>query len=48
MASQVCGDTGDAEGSAGFSTVKKNMNLDGWVEYCNGTTFTTSLTAKAS
>lgn len=48
VASEVCSDTGDAEGSAGFSTVKKNLNLDGWVEYCNGTTFTTSLTATPS
>lgn len=48
VASEVCGTTGAAEGSAGFSTVKKNMNLDGWVEYCNGTTFTTSLTVVAS
>ncbi|QDS77912.1 hypothetical protein FKW77_000852 [Venturia effusa] len=48
VASQVCGDTGAAEGSQGFSTVKKNLNLDGWVEYCNGTTFDTSTTVKAS
>ncbi|KAF1914213.1 glycoside hydrolase superfamily [Ampelomyces quisqualis] len=25
-----------SEGSNGFSTVLKKMNLDGWVEYCNG------------
>jgi len=23
-----------------FSTVYKNMDLDGWVQYCDGTTFT--------
>jgi hypothetical protein len=45
--SQLCGTTGAAAGAQGFSTVRKNMNLDGWVEYCNGTTFTTSLDAQA-
>jgi hypothetical protein len=32
-----CGREGDADGSDGFSTVLKKMNLDGWVEYCDGT-----------
>lgn len=31
-----CSGTGDAEGSEDFSKVIKKMNLDGWVEYCNG------------
>ncbi|KAF2401637.1 hypothetical protein EJ06DRAFT_462807, partial [Trichodelitschia bisporula] len=32
-----------AQGSDGFSTVIKNMNLDGWVVYCNGQTARTPL-----
>ncbi|KAJ9633801.1 hypothetical protein H2199_009214 [Coniosporium tulheliwenetii] len=31
----------NAEGAADFSTVMKNMNLDGFVEYCSGETYTT-------
>lgn len=31
-----CGDSGPAAGSNGFSTVVKNMNLDGHVKYCDG------------
>ena len=38
-----CKDSGPAQGSNGFSTVIKNMNLDGWVQYCNGNTATTPL-----
>jgi hypothetical protein len=30
-----CGTTGDAQGSDGFSTVLKTMDLNGWVEYCD-------------
>ncbi|KAH7138428.1 glycoside hydrolase superfamily [Dendryphion nanum] len=33
---KFCGESGDARGRAGFSTVLKNMNLDGWSEYCEG------------
>jgi hypothetical protein len=29
-----CKDSGPAAGTQGFSTVIKNMNLDGWVQYC--------------
>ncbi|KAJ4292496.1 hypothetical protein N0V90_009158 [Kalmusia sp. IMI 367209] len=32
---KYCGNKGDAKGSDGFSTVLKNMDLDGWVEYCD-------------
>ena len=38
----ICSDSEAASGSEGFSTVMKNMNLNGWVEYCNGTTARTS------
>jgi hypothetical protein len=30
-------------GSSGFSTVLKTMDLDGWVEYCNGETADTAV-----
>ena len=33
---RYCSGEGDAEGSEGFSTVLKRMELDGWVEYCDG------------
>ena len=32
---KYCSGQGDAKGSDGFSTVLKNMDLDGWVEYCD-------------
>lgn len=32
-----------ATGATEFSTVLKNMNLDGWVEYCDGKTYNTTL-----
>lgn len=32
----ICSFTGNSKGSKGFSKVIKNMNLNGWVEYCNG------------
>ena len=38
---QICGTTGAAEGAVNFSHVIKDMDLDGWVEYCNAGTFTT-------
>jgi hypothetical protein len=47
LKTQLCGTTGAAEGAQGFWTVLKNINLDGWVQYCNGTILTTSLNAKA-
>ncbi|KAJ9646455.1 hypothetical protein H2201_001414 [Coniosporium apollinis] len=45
VVSNICSGDGDAEGAERFSTVLKNMNLDGWVEYCNGETFTTETEA---
>ena len=35
----ICSGKGKADGSKGFSTVIKKMNLDKWVEYCNGTVY---------
>ena len=32
----ICSGKGDAEHTAGFSTVIKKMDLDGWVLYCDG------------
>jgi len=40
-----CKDTGPGQGAQNFSTVVKNMNLDGWVTYCNGQVATTPLLA---
>lgn len=37
---KFCGSTG--AGTGGFSTVLKNMDLDGWVEYCDGSVETTA------
>lgn len=34
--SNFCSGTGPGAGTNGFSTVVKNMNLDGHVKYCNG------------
>jgi endo-alpha-1,4-polygalactosaminidase (GH114 family) len=42
---KYCGKTADAEG---FSTVVKNMNLDGWVEYCDYSKATTPLSTTSS
>jgi endo-alpha-1,4-polygalactosaminidase (GH114 family) len=42
MVEKFCGEEGDdGEGSVGFSTVLKKMDLDGWVEYCDGQVETT-------
>jgi hypothetical protein len=41
--SDICSGQGKAKGAKGFSTVIKKMNLDGWVRYCNGKTYTTKL-----
>ena len=38
---QSCANTGSGKGSAGFSTVIKKMDLDGWVMYCDGKTYDT-------
>ncbi|KAF2758818.1 hypothetical protein EJ05DRAFT_438107 [Pseudovirgaria hyperparasitica] len=38
-----CEDQGDAAYSNNFSTVLKNMNLDGYVDYCSGMSATTPL-----
>ncbi|KAJ6443413.1 C6 transcription factor [Purpureocillium lavendulum] len=35
-ADQICGRKGKAKGAEGFSTVMKRMDLDGWVQYCDG------------
>lgn len=40
---EICSGKNKSAGTKGFSTVIKKMNLDGWVEYCNGTTFTTEV-----
>ncbi|KAF2089034.1 glycoside hydrolase family 114 protein [Saccharata proteae CBS 121410] len=41
--SSICSNTGDSEGSTDFSTVLKKMDLDGWVELCNGLQVTTPM-----
>jgi hypothetical protein len=48
VAADFCGDSGAAAGAAGFSTVLKHMNLDGWVEYCGGASANTTTTAGAA
>lgn len=40
---QYCKKTGAGDGSDGFSTVLKKMELDGWVEYCDTTVKTTAV-----
>lgn len=42
---KYCSTSGDGEGATKFSTVIKKMDLDGWVEFCNGTTDTTALSS---
>jgi len=37
----LCSESGPADGASNFSTVLKHTSLDGWVEYCNGSNFTT-------
>lgn len=41
--SEICSQKGKAAGTKDFSTVIKKMNLDGWVEYCDGDTFSTEI-----
>jgi hypothetical protein len=33
----------NASGTTGMSTVLKDMHLDGWIEYCNGSQYNTSV-----
>lgn len=42
---KYCSTSGDGDGASGFSTVIKKMDLDGWVEFCNGTSETTDLSS---
>lgn len=39
----ICSAEGDSKGSKGFSQVIKKMELDGWVEYCDGKTYETKI-----
>jgi len=43
-AEEICGRKGKAKGAEGFSTVMKRMELDGWVEYCDGKVYETKTT----
>lgn len=43
----VCSTMGKAAGSDDFSTTIKNINLDGWVQLCNGVEAVTPCTASA-
>ena len=38
---EICSRKGKSEGADQFSTVIKTMDLDGWVEYCDGSIFDT-------
>lgn len=40
---EICSKKGKADGTDGFSIVIKKMNLDGWVEYCDGDKATTQI-----
>jgi hypothetical protein len=40
---KYCKRDGEGDGADGFSTVLKNMELDGWVEYCDGNVETTDV-----
>jgi hypothetical protein len=42
-AAALCSDSGIGAGSSKFSTVLKKMELDGFVQYCNGKQYTTPL-----
>ncbi|POR37457.1 Uncharacterized protein TPAR_02341 [Tolypocladium paradoxum] len=42
----ICARTGASRGAGGFSTVMKRMELDGWVEYCDGSVFDTKIRPK--
>ncbi|KAF2837345.1 glycoside hydrolase family 114 protein [Patellaria atrata CBS 101060] len=41
--SELCQSAGNAEYEQGFSTVLKNMDLDGWVQFCDGSIAETAL-----
>lgn len=45
---KYCGRKDDAAGSDNFSTVLKNMDLDGWVEYCDKQVKVTAVMQKSS
>ena len=47
MRERYCGESGDARGRSGFSTVLKNMDLDGWVEFCDGVVGVTGMNETA-
>lgn len=40
-AAALCSSSGIGAGSAGFSTVLKKLELDGFVQYCDGKQYTT-------
>ncbi|CAM1500839.1 Fc.00g100010.m01.CDS01 [Cosmosporella sp. VM-42] len=40
---KICSGKGDAAHTSGFSTVIKKMNLDGWVLYCTGNSYSTKI-----
>ncbi|KAG9251735.1 glycoside hydrolase superfamily [Emericellopsis atlantica] len=43
VSGEICSTKGNATGSEGFSKVIKKMVLDGWVEYCDGKTYTSKV-----
>ena len=43
---EYCSNRDNAQGSAGFSTVLKNMDLNGFVRYCDGGLATTATVAE--
>lgn len=45
VADEICSQKGKAAGTEGFSTVIKTMDLDGWVQYCDGKKYTTDIDA---
>ncbi|CAH0004723.1 unnamed protein product [Clonostachys byssicola] len=45
---EICSKKGKADGTDGFSIVIKKMNLDGWVEYCDGKTYETKVNNTSS
>lgn len=40
---EICSKKGNATDTEGFSIAIKLMNLNGWVEYCNGDTYETAV-----
>lgn len=43
IVNQFCAHSGKGDGSDGFSTVLKKMELDGWVQYCDTSVKTTTV-----